>query len=151
MDCSLCNANAPELSSSTPQITATRPHAHLLLLRWVQPGFDSLAAFNNHFEADLTKAISPVCHPKLQGGLEAVGCAAQPRCFPAALQTPPRPQGSSFESPAASPGAPARMITSESPLPTSGATFWFRFSASVHWFSLLWQIPEPSATAVPAV
>lgn len=70
---------------------------------------------------------------------------------PAHHRHPPRPQGSSFESPAASPGASARMITSESPLPTSGATFWFRFSASVHWFSLLWQFPEPSATAVPAV
>lgn len=75
VDCSLCNENAPELSSSTPQITATRPHACLLLLQWIQPGFNSLAAFNHHFQADLTEAISPLCHFSLQGGLEMAGCA----------------------------------------------------------------------------
>lgn len=88
VDCSLYNENAPELSSSTPQITATRPHAWLLLLQWIQPGFNSLAAFNHHFQADLTKATSPLCHFSLQEGLEMVGCAVQPQYFPAALLTP---------------------------------------------------------------
>lgn len=67
VDCSLCKEKAPELSSSTLQITATRPHARLLLLQWIQPGFNSLAAFNHHFQADLTKAISPLCHFSLGG------------------------------------------------------------------------------------